>query len=113
MPVAAVAPTNGFTEVAEQVTPAVVNDELGNKMEELFGTPFGPRGRGPSDPFEHRGQRRGQGSGVIISSERYILTNNHMIAKAREVNVTHPDKREFKGRIIGTDPKTDLAVTSD
>lgn len=119
-------PASGFTEVAKQVTPAVVNittvmteqasegfsvpDELRGRMEEFFGKPFGPRGRGPSDPFEPRGPRRGQGSGVIISSDGYILTNNHVIDKAREVNVTLPDKREFKGKIIGTDPKTDLAV---
>ncbi len=125
MPVAA-PPATGFTEVAKQVTPAVVNittvmtekvsdgfsvpDQLRDRMEEFFGKPFGPRGRGPSDPFEPRGPRRGQGSGVIISSDGYILTNNHVIAKAREVNVTLPDKREFKGRIIGADPKTDLAV---
>jgi serine protease Do len=119
-------PANGFTEVARQVTPAVVNittvmtekvsdgfsvpDEFRGRMEEFFGKPFGPRGRGPSDPFEHRGPRRAQGSGVIISSDGYILTNNHVIAKTREVNVTLPDKREFKGKIVGTDPKTDLAV---
>ncbi|MDF0665532.1 MAG: DegQ family serine endoprotease [Nitrospira sp.] len=126
MQVAVDRPASGFTEVAKQVTPAVVNittvmteqasegfsvpDELRGRMEEFFGKPFGPRGRGPADPYEHRGPRRGQGSGVIISSDGYILTNNHVIAKAREVNVTLPDKREFKGKIIGTDPKTDLAV---
>ena len=119
-------PANGFTEVARHVTPAVVNittvmtervsdgfsapDELRDRMEEWFGKPFGPRGRGPSDPFEHRGPRRGQGSGVIISSDGYILTNNHVIAKTHEVSVTLPDKREFKGKIIGADPKSDLAV---
>ncbi len=126
MPAAVGPPANGFTEVAKQVTPAVVNittvmtekisdgfsvpDELRDRMEEFFGKPFGPRERGPSDPFEQRGPRRGQGSGVIISSDGYILTNNHVIAKAREVNVTLPDKHEFKGKIVGTDQKTDLAV---
>jgi len=126
MPVAVAPQANGFTEVAKQVTPAVVNittvmaekvsdgfsvpDELRDRMEEFFGKPFGPHGRGPSDPFEHRGPRRGQGSGVIISSDGYILTNNHVIAKAREVKVTLPDKREFKGKIVGADPKSDLAV---
>jgi serine protease Do len=124
--VAVTAPANGFTEIAKQVTPAVVNittvmtekvseelsvpDELRDRMEEFFGKPFGPRGRGPSNPFEHRGPRRGQGSGVIISPDGYIVTNNHVIAKSREVTVTLPDKREFKGKIVGTDPKTDLAV---
>lgn len=125
-PVALSPQANGFTEVAKQVTPAVVNittimtekvadgfsvpDELRDRMEEFFGKPFGPRGRGQAEPFEHRGPRRGQGSGVIISSDGYILTNNHVIAKAREVHVTLPDKREFKGKIVGADPKTDLAV---
>ncbi len=52
----------------------------------------------------------GQGSGVIVSPDGYILTNNHVIENAREVTVTLPDKREFKGKIVGTDPKTDLAV---
>ena len=126
MPVAVAPPATGFTEIARLVTPAVVNittvmtekvsdgfavpDELRDRMEEWFGKPFEPRGRGPADPFEHRGPRKGQGSGVIISSDGYILTNNHVIAKAREVNVTLPDKREFKGKIVGADPKTDLAV---
>lgn len=120
------APANGFAEVAKQVTPAVVNittvitekiserpsvpDDLRDRMEEFFGRPFDPRGRGPHAPREYQGPRGGQGSGVIISQDGYILTNNHVIAKAREVNVTLPDKREYKGKIIGADPKTDLAV---
>jgi serine protease Do len=125
---ASMLPASGFTEVAKTVTPAVVNittvtgerisdgpngsDQLRERMEEFFGGPFGPRGfRGPQGPGEPRGHRGGgQGSGVIVSSEGYILTNNHVIAEAREVTVTLPDKREFKGRIVGADPKTDLAV---
>jgi serine protease Do len=47
---------------------------------------------------------------VIISPDGYIVTNNHVIAQAREVSVTLPDKREFRGKIIGVDPKSDLAV---
>jgi serine protease Do len=47
---------------------------------------------------------------VIISADGYVLTNNHVIAKAQEVSVTLPDKREFKGKIVGADPKSDLAV---
>lgn len=123
---AGVSPATGFTDVAKRVTPAVVNittvmteqvadgspvpDELQERMEEFFGKPFGPRGRRPGDPFDHRAPRRGQGSGVIISPDGYIVTNNHVIAQAREVNVTLPDKREFRGKIIGVDPKSDLAV---
>lgn len=110
-------PTHGFAEVAKRVTPAVVNittvmtekvsrglavpDERRDRPEEFFGKPSEPRGRGI---------QKGQGSGVIISPDGYILTNNHVIANARDVTVTLPDKHEFKGRIVGTDPKTDLAV---
>lgn len=47
---------------------------------------------------------------MIISPDGYIVTNNHVIAQAREVSVTLPDKREFRGKIIGVDPKSDLAV---
>lgn len=126
LPVAPAA--NGFTEVARAVTPAVVNittvmgqkvsdgrkipDELRDRMEEFFGGPGGPRGfRGPQGPGEPRGHRGGgQGSGVIVSPDGYVLTNNHVIEGAQEVTVTLPDKRDFKGTIVGTDPKTDLAV---
>ncbi len=47
---------------------------------------------------------------MIVSPDGYVLTNNHVIDGAREVTVTLPDKREFQGKIVGTDPKTDLAV---
>ncbi|MFO0705384.1 MAG: DegQ family serine endoprotease [Nitrospira sp.] len=121
--------SNGFADVARAVTPAVVNittvigektsdrrnvpDELRERMEEFFGGPGGPFGprRGPQGPGEPRGHRGGgQGSGVIVSADGYVLTNNHVIDGAQEVTVTLPDKREFKGKIIGADPKTDLAV---
>jgi serine protease Do len=125
-------PANGFTDVAKAVTPAVVNittvigekisgrngeSELRDRMEEFFGGPngpFGPKFRGPQGPMDPRGPRgphaSGQGSGVIVSPDGYVLTNNHVIDGAREVTVTLPDKREFQGKIVGTDPKTDLAV---
>jgi serine protease Do len=132
VPVAMTAPpSNGFTEVAKAVTPAVVNittvvvekvsdsrgisDELREQMEEFFGErggPSGPRGfhgpKGPGEPREHRSG--GLGSGVIVSPDGYILTNNHVIDGARTVTITLPDKRESSGKIIGADPKTDLAV---
>ncbi len=116
---------NGFTDVAKRVTPAVVNittvmtekvsrspfpDELRDRMEEFFGRRSDPRYRAPQHQGDPRGEQRGQGSGVIVSSDGYVLTNNHVIANAQEVSVTLPDKREFKGKIIGTDPKSDLAV---
>ncbi|OLD74995.1 MAG: hypothetical protein AUG95_01075 [Nitrospirae bacterium 13_1_20CM_4_62_6] len=122
-------PVPGFTEVAKAVTPAVVNittsmgdrgheargqrDRMRERMEEFFGSPWGPFGspwgpRMPQDQPEHR--RSGMGSGVIVTPDGHIITNNHVIDGARELTVTLPDKREFKGKVIGTDPKTDLAL---
>jgi serine protease Do len=78
-------------------------------MEEFFGFPFGPNGPGmPREPREHRGG--GMGSGVIVSADGYIVTNNHVVEGATAVTVTLPDKRDFTGRVVGADPKTDLAV---
>jgi serine protease Do len=59
-------------------------------------------------PKERR--EKALGSGVIISPEGYILTNNHVVDHATEVTVTLSDKRELKARVIGTDPRTDIAV---
>ena len=54
--------------------------------------------------------RRGQGSGFIISPDGYILTNNHVVENADDVTVSLTDKREFKAKVVGTDPKTDIAL---
>lgn len=131
------ATSNGFAPVAKSVTPAVVNitassrgdkreradsssefDQWRDRMEEFFGSPFGPQGpkgpgiprgpRGPRGPGERRAE--GMGSGIIVSADGYILTNNHVVAGAQELTVTLPDKREFTATLVGTDPKTDLAV---
>ena len=107
-----------FVGVAKAVTPAVVNitpakasrtrdrRDLRDQMEEFFGLPGGPRM--PGEPRDFRGG--GMGSGVAISPDGYIVTNNHVVGGAGEVTVTLPDKREFTGTVVGTDPKTDLAV---
>ena len=50
------------------------------------------------------------GSGVIVDPAGYIITNNHVIANADEIKIVMSDKREFSGKVVGTDPKTDLAV---
>ena len=114
-------PSAGFADVAKTVTPAVVNittsaaEQVSDsthprgRTDEFFGSPFGPRRFGPPmEPRERRGG--GQGSGVIVTSDGYILTNNHVIDGAKTVTITLPDKREFKGRIVGSDPKSDIAV---
>ncbi len=119
--IAGALPEAGFADVAKTVTPAVVNittsgaEEVSDtgrhrgRPEDFFGSPFGPRRFGPPmEPKERHGG--GQGSGVIVSPDGYVLTNNHVIAGAKTVTVTLPDKREFKGRIVGTDPKSDVAV---
>ena len=59
-------------------------------------------------PRERREQ--GLGSGVIVSPDGYIVTNNHVVEHAEEIQVLLPDKRTFKAKVIGTDPKTDVAV---
>ena len=75
---------------------------------EIFGDIFGNGGR-----QQRRVQtqpRVGFGSGVIISKDGYIVTNNHVIDGADEIVVKLNDNREFKGRVIGTDPNSDLAL---
>ncbi|MEW6053035.1 MAG: Do family serine endopeptidase [Nitrospirota bacterium] len=70
----------------------------------FFGDNFGP----PEKQKEFK--KSGQGSGVIVDKEGYILTNNHVVRGADEIKVTLSDQREFRGKVIGADPKTDLAV---
>jgi len=68
------------------------------------------------DEFSHRFQiprerrENSLGSGVIVDASGYIVTNNHVIAKADEIKVLLNDKREFTGKVVGTDPKSDIAV---
>lgn len=75
------------------------------EMLRRFGFPFGDF-NGPGMTPE----RRGQGSGFIIDPNGIILTNNHVVDGADEVTVHLSDKREFKAKVLGTDPKTDIAV---
>lgn len=124
-----------FTDLVEQVGPSVVNIRTLEKaktnaaagpgsdeeMQELFRRFFGvpipnapntprqtPRGR--SQPSEEPAQPRGTGSGFVLSSDGYIMTNAHVIEGADEILVTLTDKREFKARLIGADKRTDVAV---
>ena len=76
---------------------------------EFFGDMFGNRGGGQQRQVQTP-ERVGFGSGVIISKDGYIVTNNHVIEKADIISVKLNDGREFKGRIIGSDPSTDLAL---
>ena len=59
---------------------------------------------------ERESRQEGLGSGVIVSSDGYILTNNHVVEGADELKVTLADDRDFMAKVVGTDPKTDVAV---
>ncbi len=103
-----------FTEAAAAVTPAVVyirttyasqgNDERQNQLQQLFGDMFGQGMRQQPEV------QMASGSGVIIAPDGYIVTNNHVVDKAVKIEVVTNDHRNFKAKVIGTDPNTDLAL---
>jgi Do/DeqQ family serine protease len=111
-----------FVSVASSVKPAVVN--IGTVQHSKGRNPFDLKPFGSDDPFfkeffEHffgqgPGAREfrqpGLGSGVIIDKKGYILTNFHVIRGADEITVKLSSRREYRGRVVGSDPKTDLAV---
>jgi serine protease Do len=110
---------NGFSAVLKPALPAVVNISSSrvvkggrNQMSPMFNDPFFRQFFG--DQFgqgEVRPQReQSLGSGVIVSSDGTILTNNHVIDGATDIKVFLNDKREFQAKLVGTDPKTDIAV---
>jgi len=101
-----------FINVAKQVKPAVVNIDVVEKSKKSsMRVPENFPQIPGFPPFENQPRRqRGTGSGVIISSDGYILTNNHVAGDADQINVKLTDGREFKAKRIGTDPETDLAV---
>ena len=116
-----------FAQIAEKASPAVVGvkaQQLVTKeypsfrdgpfadpffdddfFERFFGRPS-PRQRSPQRKF----QRSAQGSGFIVSSDGYILTNNHLVGKAEDVEVKLANGRELKAKVIGSDPGTEVAV---
>lgn len=105
-----------FTYAAEKTTPAVVHikTKMAQKSMGRQSSPFDDF-FGFGDPFGGGSRRQPQvqeasGSGVIISADGYIVTNNHVVAEAEEVSVMLNDKREFKAKVISTDPASDLAV---
>jgi len=110
-----------FTQVAKMARPAVVNISTMVKAESrapmrspFFDDPFFRRFFG--DEFERRFQpdelppQQGTGSGVIVSQDGYIITNNHVVEQGDDIQVTLSDKRNFTAEVVGADPKTDLAL---
>lgn len=121
---------NTFTQIAKTADPGVVNIgttqiiKNGDKQPPLFGGPGGPGGQqspfddlfrhffgGDNMPGEQPEVRRPSlGSGFILNKEGYIVTNNHVVEKASEIKVTIGQDREYEAKIVGTDPKTDVAL---
>lgn len=102
-----------MASIVEAVKPAVVNISTVKTVrlrDPFFDDPFFRRFFGEPFGMPRERKQSGLGSGVIVDPSGYILTNNHVIRGADEIKVTLLDKREFKGKVIGTDPKTDLAV---
>ena len=119
-----------FAELVERVGPAVVNISTTQQL----AVASGPQGIDPNDPFYdflrrfgvpmpgtpphgNRGprggdgpERRGIGSGFIVSADGYVLTNAHVVSHASTVTVRLTDKREFKAKVVGTDKRTDVAL---
>jgi serine protease Do len=122
-----------FADIAAKVSPAVVfvsvEQEYTQKIsdmryfdpfeqfqnDEFFQRFFGPQFRQrqqqqQQQPRERKQIRRGQGSGFIVSTDGYILTNNHVVRDASKITVKMSDEKELQARVIGTDPATDIAV---
>src|SRR5690349_13580824 len=126
----AISLSDAFKEITKTVTPAVVNIRVTGHADAADTT--GDDGQGemqiPDELrkfFEQRGgrqaphtpaprgqqrQRMGEGSGVIVREDGYIITNNHVVEGADELTVKLADDREYPGTVLGTDPDSDLAV---
>ena len=120
----------GFADIVEKVKPAVISVRvkvdgggqttgLGNSNEippglreffRRFGMPDMPNGQVPGAPEGRHNIITGQGSGFFISADGYAVTNNHVVEKAESVQVTTDDGKTHTAKVIGTDPRTDLAL---
>jgi serine protease Do len=113
-----------FEKAASSAVPAVVHIKTVTKFKQVAGrqkpqqNPFGDL-FGDDDMFRRffgdggsmsQPDQRASGSGVVISSDGYIVTNNHVVDGATEINVTLKDRKNYKAKLIGTDPNTDLAL---
>ncbi|SSW73399.1 Periplasmic pH-dependent serine endoprotease DegQ [Achromobacter veterisilvae] len=105
-----------FAQITRDYGPAVVNISVsgtrkvsaddGDPFAQFFGQFPGGRGQMPSREVP----MRGEGSGFIVNSDGIILTNAHVVQDAKEVTVKLTDRREFKAKVLGSDPQTDVAV---
>ena len=111
---------HSFAPIVQKVTPSVVqvyvttktgtgnfgmgNQDLQDQLRRFFGRQF------PQMPEQQSPGEKALGSGIVISSDGYILTNNHVVQNARTIQVKLTDGRTFSGKVIGTDPETDVAL---
>jgi serine protease Do len=117
---AKVSPAVVFVSIEQEYTQRISDYYFGDPFEqfqndEFFKRFFGPQFRQhqqqqQQQPRERKEIRRGQGSGFIITSDGYILTNNHVVKDANKITVKLSDERELTAKVIGTDPETDVAV---
>ncbi len=101
---------NLFRRVADRVTPTVVFIQVRTGAPEQAEEGAREFEGDMRDFFRRRMPRRSVGSGVLISADGHIVTNNHVVEQAREIQVTLADKRQFDARVVGRDASTDLAV---
>ena len=111
---------NSFAPIVKKVAPSVVkisvtmkgtNNPLANSDMDFFRRFFGEDGMKQMNPGQlHAPAEHGLGSGVIVSPDGYILTNNHVVNNATEIQVALNDGRQFTAKVIGSDPKTDVAL---
>lgn len=101
-----------FTKAAESSVHAVVHVKtISNQSQAYSGSPLFDFFFGPDSPMPRQQQPvMGSGSGVIITTDGYIVTNNHVIDNATNIEVTLNDNRTYKAVIVGTDPSTDIAL---
>jgi len=116
-------PPVDFEKAAAEAVPSVVHiktitkfkqtgnrDSQKNPFGDMFGDDFFKRYFGENGAPYSQPDQRASGSGVIISSDGYIVTNNHVIDGATDISVTLNNRKNFKAKVIGTDPNTDLAL---
>lgn len=110
---------DAFVDIAESATPSVVTIYTETEVDRRIMTPFDFFGKSfgemfnfpsPEEPNVRKEVIHGLGSGVIVSQDGYILTNNHVIDQAGSIAVMTSDNRKFTAKIVGKDPRTDLAV---
>jgi serine protease Do len=116
--------TTSFAPIVKQVAQSVVQVDVSTRSKEIrmpaqqmppgddmlrqfFGNQFGP---GNQERTYHTPRQQGTGSGVIVSKDGYIITNNHVVDNADTIKVKLNDGREFTGTVVGRDPRSDIAV---